>query len=72
MSQDLTVGIIALAFGVFTLIARIVRPEMFWKLGPMQKFYGNRAGYWVHVVGYTVMPLLIGGWLIYKSTTRTP
>ena len=54
------VGVAAIAYGLFTLVARIKRPEMFKKLAPMKERWGPNAGLAIHVVGYTVIPIIFG------------
>ena len=54
------VGIAAILYGVYTLIMRVKAPEKFGKLEAMKKFWGERAGLVVHIVGYTLLPILAG------------
>jgi hypothetical protein len=54
------VGIAAIGYGLYTAWARRTRPERFRKLDPMKKFWGARGGQVVHIVGYTVMPIVVG------------
>ncbi len=56
----LIIGIVALGYGLFTLWARTTKPESFRKLSAMQKAYGNRAGTIIHIVSYSVVPIVIG------------
>jgi hypothetical protein len=60
--DPLTVGIgaAAIAYGLFTLVARAMKPEMFAKLEPMKQFWGPLAGVAIHVVGYTLVPIVFG------------
>jgi hypothetical protein len=60
--NPLTVGVgaAAIAYGLFTLVARVKRPEMFRKLEPMKQRWGPRAGLAIHVVGYTIIPIVFG------------
>ena len=54
------VGAAAIAYGLFTLVARAKRPEMFRKLEPMKQRWGPGAGMAIHIVGYTVIPIIFG------------
>lgn len=54
------IGVAAIAAGVYTAIARVKSPNQFWKLEPMKQRYGGKAGFVVHVIGYTVIPILFG------------
>ena len=62
MNTNLIIGGGLVAFGLATLIGRFVAPNsaMFSKLQPMQEMLGERTGLAVHVVAYTVIPLLAG------------
>jgi len=48
------------AFGLLTTVMRIWRPGTFSKLGPMKDRWGDRAGFWIHVFGYSVVPVVAG------------
>jgi hypothetical protein len=54
------IGVAAIAYGVFTLVARVKKPEMFRKLQPMKERWGPRAGLAVHIIGYSVVPIVFG------------
>lgn len=54
------IGVAAIAFGLFTLVARAKKPSMFKKLEPMKEFWGPRAGLAIHIVGYSVIPIAFG------------
>ena len=55
-----SVGIAMVAFGFSTTALRIWRPSAFSKLGPMKQRWGERAGLWLHVFGYSVVPIVSG------------
>jgi len=61
------VGIAAIGYGLYTAWARRTRPEQFKKLEPMKQFWGERAGPIVHIVGYTVAPIVIGIVLVFSG-----
>ena len=52
-----------------TLVGRFVAPDskMFSKLGPMKERFGDTAGTAIHVISYTVLPLLLGSVLLATS-----
>jgi dolichol kinase len=58
------IGMAAMAYGVATIVLRQTRPHLFRKLQPMKQFWGEKAGFWIHVVGYSVFPILIGVFLV--------
>jgi len=57
-------GVAALGYGAYTAWARRAKPEQFGKLEPMKKLWGEKAGPIVHVVGYTVIPIILGAVLV--------
>ncbi|HET7543818.1 MAG TPA: hypothetical protein VFK05_28295 [Polyangiaceae bacterium] len=48
------------AFGLLTTALRIWRPGVLSKLAAMQRRWGDRAGFWIHVFAYSVLPVLAG------------
>lgn len=62
----LAIGILSVAFGVFTLVLRVVAPETgpFSKLDAMKDMMGTTLGTAIHVFAYSVVPLLVGSGLI--------
>ena len=57
---ELGFGLFALGYGIYTLFHRCKHPEKYEKLAKMQQTFGNRGGYIVHVISYTVLPIIIG------------
>ena len=57
-------GLASVAYGLYNAWARRKHPEKFRKLEPMKKLWGERGGPIVHVVGYTIMPIVLGVVLI--------
>ncbi len=54
------VGVAGILFGVYTLIIRITAPDKFSKLKAMKDLWGDKVGLAVHVIGYTVVPIMVG------------
>ncbi len=69
---NIAIGCAALAYGLFTFWARSTRPESFKKLGPMKELYGDRAGYLVHFVGYSLVPMGIGVFFLLSGLGVLP
>ena len=63
------IGLAMIAYGLLTTGIRLWRPSAFSKLAAMQTRWGDKAGFWVHVFGYSVSPIIVGtviaveGWL---------
>ena len=47
-------------YGVFTGYARFKTPEKFRKLEAMKAFWGEKPGLVIHLVAYTVVPIVVG------------
>jgi len=56
----LLIGIAALAFGLYTTWARVNKPSQLGKLEAMKSRWGNQAGTIIHLIAYTVMPIVVG------------
>ena len=64
---DIIFGVLAIGYGIFTLIQRKRKPQSFAKLEAMQQFYGKKAGYIVHVIFYSIIPILVGAGMILRN-----
>jgi len=60
-------GVAAMGYGAYTGLARRAKPAQLGKLEAMKRFWGERAGVAVHVVGYTVVPIVLGIVLIVRG-----
>lgn len=60
-------GAVLALFGASTLVLRHTHPSWFKKLGPMKKLWGDKLGYIVHFIGYSLVPLFLGCILIFKG-----
>ena len=53
-------GLFCIGYGIYTAIIRTKSPEKFGKLDAMKKKFGDKAGIIIHVIFYTVLPILVG------------
>jgi hypothetical protein len=69
MDSNLVIGIVALGYGLVTLVMRLVQPNSshFGKFGPMKERWGETGGTIVHWVAYTIAPLVFGAGLVFIS-----
>ena len=67
MDFNIILGVVALAFGLYTLFARTYAPNQLWKLEPMKKQWGEKVGLTIHVLAYTVLPLVVGAILLVSG-----
>jgi hypothetical protein len=59
--------VLAVCYGLYTTWARVKKPEQFAKLDAMKKQWGEKAGTAIHVIAYTVVPILFGIVMIIKG-----
>ncbi len=56
----IVIGAAALGFGIYTAYVRATNPARFGKLEAMKKQWGEGPGKAVHMLAYTVMPIIFG------------
>ena len=61
------IGLAAILYGVYTAWARSAKPEQFKKLAAMKKVWGSGPGNAVHLVAYTVVPLVVGAVFLWNG-----
>jgi hypothetical protein len=64
---NLALGVFAIGFGLFTLVIRATNPSWFGKLAAMKQQWGDAAGNAIHLIAYTIVPILVGVALIVAS-----
>ena len=58
---NLLFGIFATFVGFYSLYLWLTgKTEKFGKLEPMKKFFGEKMGKVVHILGYVLLPIIIG------------
>ncbi|GMT50331.1 MAG: hypothetical protein IEMM0008_1870 [bacterium] len=63
----LGIGIAAFVFGLVSIYIRIYMPDKFSKLKLMKETYGEKRGLWIHIIAYTVLPMIAGIIFILKE-----
>lgn len=54
-------GVLCILYGLYTLYLRLAKKDKVWgKLQSMKDAYGEKPGEIIHIISYTVVPLLIG------------
>jgi hypothetical protein len=61
------VGALICLYGLYTLVMRIKSPEKFVKLKAMKEKFGNSAGNIIHIIAYTVAPIVFGAIVIVSG-----
>lgn len=57
---SLVLGVLCIGYGIYTAIARRKTPEKFGKLEAMKKKFGDKTGVIIHIISYTIVPILAG------------
>ncbi len=65
--KTFALGVFCLGYGLFTLVMRFKAPDKFWKIEPMKKLWGLKRGRIIHIVGYTVFPLILGVIFLFSA-----
>jgi len=58
------IGAAALLYGFYSLYVRVKNPSRFAKLESMKNFCGERLGSTIHLISYTLLPLVVGAALL--------
>ena len=56
----IVIGIAALLFGIYTIYVRSTNPDKFGKLKTMQEKFGEKRGRLIHLVFYSIIPIIFG------------
>ncbi len=64
---SLILGMLALFYGFMTLYLRRVQPEKLGKLEPMKQRFGEKPAYIIHMIMYSIVPIIVGILLITSS-----
>lgn len=54
------IGGAVLLYGVYTFYLRATNPAKFGKLEAMKERFGETGGYAIHVIAYSIIPLVFG------------
>ena len=69
MSFDLVLGMFMVGIGLLTLTARILNWSAISKVEPMKTRSGERTGNAFHFGVYTILPIVLGGSLVFLNLT---
>ena len=65
--ENLIFGILALVFGLITIYLRVFKNSKgLGKLEAMKDAYGEKLGLAIHVISYTVVPIVVGIGMIVR------
>jgi hypothetical protein len=64
----IAIGVAAVLYSAYTLYLRASKPESFSKLAAMQDKFGKSAGYTLHLIAYSVVPLIFGVIMLFVGS----
>lgn len=59
-SLTVFIGLICVVYGLYTFYARTKWPKQLYKLEPMKARWGKKTGTFIHIVAYSVVPIITG------------
>jgi len=62
---NLIIGVLAIGYGLYSYYQRKTAPESIEKLQTMIERNGEKMGHSIHLVGYTIMPIIAGLLLLF-------
>lgn len=65
ISINFILGILAIAYGVYSFVQRKAAPEKIAKLQSMIERNGEKMGHSIHLFGYTILPIVAGLLLLH-------
>ena len=65
ISFNLILGLLAIAYGLYSYYQRKTAPEKIEKLQTMIERNGEKMAHQIHLFGYTIMPIVAGILLLY-------
>jgi len=57
---SLLIGVAAAGYGIYTLFLRHSKPDSFGKLKAMKDTMGETTGSLVHLIAYSIIPIIVG------------
>lgn len=55
-----SLGIVMIFYGIYTLRTRTKAPEKFGKLKAMKERFGDDTGLALHITAYSIVPIVVG------------
>lgn len=65
MSFNFILGVLAIAYGLYSFVQRKTAPEKIKKLQTMIERNGEKMGNSIHLFGYTILPIIAGLLLLH-------
>jgi hypothetical protein len=61
------IGVLCIGYGIYMAIVRSKSPEKLGKYEAMKKRFGETAGKIIHIVSYSVLPIIFGIIMIFRG-----
>lgn len=65
VSINLVLGVLAIAYGIYSYVQRQTAPQDIEKLQDLIARNGEKMGHSIHMFGYTILPIIAGLLLLY-------
>lgn len=65
LSFNFIVGVLAIAYGIYSYIRRKSAPQDIEKLQELIERNGEKMGHSIHLFGYTILPIIAGLLMLY-------
>lgn len=67
-TTTIIIGTAVFLFGLYTTVLRTLRPQKLGKLAALQELFGDKTGNLVHLLIYSVLPLVAGAIFLFAGT----
>jgi len=67
---EVIIGLTAIIYGLGTVYFRFKSPALFKKMEPMKRIYGAKLGVVIHVILYTLIPIIFGVIVIRSGLSK--
>ena len=67
ISVNFVIGVLAILYGLYSFYQRKTAPESIKKLQIMIERNGEKMGHYIHLFGYTILPIVAGLLLLFAD-----
>jgi len=61
------ISLVSLIYGGYNLYMRLEEGEKFKKLAGLKRFWGPKLGNFIHLFGFTILPMIMGALFLFLS-----
>lgn len=66
-TTTIVIGTAVFMFGLYTTVLRYLRPHKLGKLAALQELFGEKNGNLIHLLSYSVLPLVAGAIFLFAG-----